>query len=59
MNYYIIFSAYEKGKNCSGVIAKRYTHIDEKLKEFCNIFKFSIVDEEEFNNIKTHKKIIL
>ena len=59
MNYYIIFSAYEKDKYCSGVIAKRYTCIDEKLKEFCNIFKFSIVDEEEFNNIKAYRKIIL
>jgi hypothetical protein len=59
MNYYIIFSAYEKDKYHSGVIAKRYTCIDEKLKEFCNIFKFSIVDEEEFNNIKTRQKIVI
>ena len=58
--YYIIFSAYEKGKFMPGIIVKRYIGTpDDKQKEFCNVFNFKIVDEEEFDSINTNRKIIL
>ena len=60
MNYYIVFSTYEEGKFASTVIAKRYTEMpDERKKEFCDVFGFKIITEEEFNNIKAYKKVIL
>lgn len=59
MNYYIVFSTYEEGF-ASTVIAKRYTEMpDERKKEFCDVFGFKIITEEEFNNIRAYQKIIL
>ena len=59
--YYIIFSAYEKGKSIPGTcLAKRYIGTpNDKQREFCEVFNFTIVDEEEFNSITTKGRIIL
>lgn len=59
--YYIIFSAYQKDKFSPGIIAKRYYEEKptEKQRQFCDVFGFTILTEEEFNSIKTNRLIIL
>lgn len=61
--YYIIFSNFEIANNNGSVIAKRYygEPTEEQIK-FCSVFGFTILNEEEFNNITKNTvktKIIL
>lgn len=60
LTYFIMFSGDYKDSYGGTIVAKKYHGIPSKQKEeLCNIFGFRILSEEEFENIKAYKKIIL